>query len=604
MRSWSWILLASALPAQTQPWIDLAGPWRISHRDDPRHAESAFDDSRWATVALPGTSFDRPEFFWLRKTIDLPPPLAGAKLALTLGKVVENYELFVEGQRLAQIGDYSAAQSRLARPRTFDLPPLPAGRVTIAVRGRIARQPGMVGSNAWANQPDTGPYLLTGVENAPRYAGPAFVHRLRLERTLDLVGGTALVGLGLIPLLMFLKERDRWAYFWLALHAFAVGVRRLQIALLIGVDSTPWASYFNTQGAHLMVLLEFVVAALALPATWFRLIGWPLVAAYSLRVLPEWPFRGLEVLAPVVLVWAWRQSSGTARHWIVGSAAVLAVMQASVDASRGTIFEHLPAAQFQIGPYSGSMHSLAAAFFTLAMVLLLVRGLLADRAEKQRLAGELEAARVVQQFLLPSSGARTQAFTLEAVYEPAAEVGGDFHWSRSDPDGALIAVVGDVSGKGLRAAMLVSVAIGILRNEKSSSPGAILGALNGGLAGHTGGGFVTCCCARFAADGTVTIANAGHPSPYCDGREVAVEAGLPLGVVAGVAYEESAVQGESFTLVSDGVVEAENSRRELFGFERTREISTKSAHEIAAAAKAWGQNDDITVVTVRRRSAA
>ena len=98
----------------------------------------------------------------------------------------------------------------------------------------------------------------------------------------------------------------------------------------------------------------------------------------------------------------------------------------------------------------------------------------------------------------------------------------------------------------------------------------------------------------------MTIANAGHPSPYCDGREVTVEAGLPLGVVAGVTYEESVVQGERFTFVSDGVVEAENSRRELFGFDRTRESSTKSAREIAEAAKAWGQNDDITVVTVRR----
>ena len=147
---------------------------------------------------------------------------------------------------------------------------------------------------------------------------------------------------------------------------------------------------------------------------------------------------------------------------------------------------------------------------------------------------------------------------------------------------------------------LVSATIGMLRRENSSSPGGILTGLNDALAGHTGGGFVTCCCARFGADGTVTIANAGHPSPYCDGREVEVAAGLPLGVVGEVAYEESVVQGERFTFVSDGVVEAENAQRELFGFDRTREISIKSAREIAEAAKAWGQTDDITVVTVRR----
>ena len=146
----------------------------------------------------------------------------------------------------------------------------------------------------------------------------------------------------------------------------------------------------------------------------------------------------------------------------------------------------------------------------------------------------------------------------------------------------------------------MSVAIGILRNEKSSSPAAILGALNEGLTGHTGGGFVTCCCARFDTDGTVTVASAGHPAPYADGRELEVATGLPLGIAPGVTYDESTTTGHHFTFVSDGVVEAENAHRELFGFERTREISTKSAREIAEAAKAWGQNDDITVVTVRR----
>jgi len=98
----------------------------------------------------------------------------------------------------------------------------------------------------------------------------------------------------------------------------------------------------------------------------------------------------------------------------------------------------------------------------------------------------------------------------------------------------------------------------------------------------------------------VVVANAGHPSPYFDGAEAACEAGLPLGVLSGVEYEETVVPGERFTFVSDGVVEAENSVGELFGFERTRAISGQSAGEIAAVATAWGQNDDITVVTARR----
>jgi serine phosphatase RsbU (regulator of sigma subunit) len=103
-------------------------------------------------------------------------------------------------------------------------------------------------------------------------------------------------------------------------------------------------------------------------------------------------------------------------------------------------------------------------------------------------------------------------------------------------------------------------------------------------------------------DGQLTVANAGHPSPYVDGREAEVEAGLPLGIVADATYEEAVSQGSIITVVSDGVVEAENAQRELFGFERTLAMSKISAHEIADAAKAWGQTDDITVVTVRKIS--
>lgn len=98
----------------------------------------------------------------------------------------------------------------------------------------------------------------------------------------------------------------------------------------------------------------------------------------------------------------------------------------------------------------------------------------------------------------------------------------------------------------------------------------------------------------------MTVANAGHPAPYCDGREVKVEPGLPLGIVSGVEYSESITRGEQFTFLSDGVVEAESAERELFGFGRTQAMNTQSAKAIAEAARAWGQNDDITVVTVRR----
>ena len=98
------------------------------------------------------------------------------------------------------------------------------------------------------------------------------------------------------------------------------------------------------------------------------------------------------------------------------------------------------------------------------------------------------------------------------------------------------------------------------------------------------------------------VSNAGHLPPYSDGGELALDPALPLGISPDNAYTEAQLTwGPEWTFISDGVPEATNARGELFGFERTRAISAKPAREIAEAARAWGQNDDITVVTVKRR---
>jgi len=151
--------------------------------------------------------------------------------------------------------------------------------------------------------------------------------------------------------------------------------------------------------------------------------------------------------------------------------------------------------------------------------------------------------------------------------------------------------------------MVVSLVTGAIRNRQSDAPGAILGELNRVLCESLDGGFVTAVVARFFDDGQIVLANAGHPSPYLQGSEVSLPEGLPLGIDTTTQYEERALPmtaREQMTFVSDGVIEAANANGELFGFERTREISTKPAKEIASVARAWGQNDDITVVTVRR----
>jgi len=101
----------------------------------------------------------------------------------------------------------------------------------------------------------------------------------------------------------------------------------------------------------------------------------------------------------------------------------------------------------------------------------------------------------------------------------------------------------------------------------------------------------------------MTIANAGNLAPYLNGKELAVASGLPLGILAEGSYEETRYQlatNDRLTFLSDGVVEATNEKRELFGFERTQQISNQAAAAIADTAKNFGQEDDISVVTVMR----
>jgi sigma-B regulation protein RsbU (phosphoserine phosphatase) len=175
-------------------------------------------------------------------------------------------------------------------------------------------------------------------------------------------------------------------------------------------------------------------------------------------------------------------------------------------------------------------------------------------------------------------------------------------------EGGLLVVVGDVAGKGLPAAMLVSVLVGAIRGvaEYTASPAELLASLNERLVGRGGGSFSTALVAHIAAGGAVTIANAGHLSPYLDGREVELNGALPLGVMSGTAYETTQfhlASGSRLTFYSDGVVEAQNHKGELFGFDRAKNLSTQPAAAIVEAAKAFGQEDDITVVTIARDAA-
>jgi serine phosphatase RsbU (regulator of sigma subunit) len=182
-------------------------------------------------------------------------------------------------------------------------------------------------------------------------------------------------------------------------------------------------------------------------------------------------------------------------------------------------------------------------------------------------------------------------------------VGGDFFQVLPHPaDGSLLIVVGDVAGKGVEAGMLAALIVGAIRTsvEFTSEPQRILSLLNNRLQGR---GLVTCLALRVAPDGEATLANAGHLPPYLNGSEMVVEGALPLGAVAGIDIPVSRFQlaeGDSLILMTDGVVEAQDAQGHLFGFERIGKLlkDGTSGAALALAAQNFGQQDDITVLTL------
>jgi GAF domain-containing protein len=221
--------------------------------------------------------------------------------------------------------------------------------------------------------------------------------------------------------------------------------------------------------------------------------------------------------------------------------------------------------------------------------------------ERAAYAAELQAASTVQQLLLQSASQATPGFKLESVYLPASEVGGDFFFVAPAPDGSITAVIGDVSGKGLTAAMRVAMILGALRRETSYDPCDILAGLNNILISQGQLGFTTACCVRIALSGEYTIANAGHVSPYLSGRELSTPSALPLGLVPDQVYASvrgSLAASERLVLLSDGVLEARAPDGELYGFERLPSLTLQPAKLIADTAQQFGQEDDITVLTL------
>jgi serine phosphatase RsbU (regulator of sigma subunit)/ketosteroid isomerase-like protein len=246
-----------------------------------------------------------------------------------------------------------------------------------------------------------------------------------------------------------------------------------------------------------------------------------------------------------------------------------------------------------------------------------------ERMERERLEQELEVARSIQQASLPKEVPTPEDWQIAPYYQPARQVGGDFYDFHLLPEGKLGLAVGDATGKGVPAALVMSTTCGMLRlaAQSYSSPGQILQRVNEALCPNIPSNmFVTCFYAIVdPISATLSYANAGHNLPCCshdDQAATELEArGMPLGLMPQMSYEEKEtvlVPGERVFFYTDGLIEAHNPKGEMFGTPRLRGLLSESygvgngfsvtlmEELVRFTGERWEQEDDITLLTLRR----
>jgi serine phosphatase RsbU (regulator of sigma subunit) len=249
----------------------------------------------------------------------------------------------------------------------------------------------------------------------------------------------------------------------------------------------------------------------------------------------------------------------------------------------------------------------------LAIVYAVIRYSIAHQQRQTNLEREFQNARELQQILVPETLPEIPGFTLTSAYRPAQEVGGDFFQIiplEGTQQGSTLIVLGDVSGKGLKAAMSVSLIIGAVRTlaKFAPQPAQMLAEINQRLHGRLQNGFATCIVLLLNPDGACSLSSAGHPGPYLNERELELPGALPLGLDTTTTYQQLEVQlkeGDHFSLYTDGLLEARNHSGELYGFERLEVLfgTRPSASRASEEAVAFGQEDDVTVLTLTRLAA-
>jgi hypothetical protein len=640
---------ASLLAAQSfdldrdrEPVISLDGLWRFHPGDSPLlpspdqksetaelWAQPGFDDSSWRLLRSDNSWSDQgyPDmsgFGWYRFTVHVP---AGPQpKSLMLAPIITSFEVYVDGRLVGRSGDMppNVIPNTRIYPQVFEL----------TQTGSPTRRDVSVAIRVW-HSPMWADYVGGGPLRAGHLAGDTNI--ITLERNHQAVTrnshfvdyysysiASGIIGIAILCLFLFRPaERE---YLWFALMLLA---QSLDCALYVSKEiyASPPVPVFDLADGICSALNFFAAFCFFSKVLRYhaRRIGRVCLALVVLSPFPAifyWPGWATPATSATIqlfcllpaAVWIFsvlgkRAISGNldARlllvptlldlGFFVADNVAIVLNQAGLTRLPRILEQPLP-----LPPFTMQTGVFLHIFFLLAMLVFLIRRFALARQQEEKIALEREAGRQIQLILLPDRLDQSQYFTVECAYCPAEQVGGDFFQQIADDDGGMTIVIGDVSGKGLPAATMVSLLVGAIRAEAShgANPATLLASLNERIMGRSRGGFTTCLAARFSANGLMTVANAGHLPPYINGEEIDLQGALPLGIVSDAEYESTTIQlapGDCITFLTDGVPEAQTRTGELFGFDRTREISTQPADRIAHAACSFGQSDDVTVVT-------
>jgi sigma-B regulation protein RsbU (phosphoserine phosphatase) len=632
------LALSGSLPAQSydlatngQRIIALDQLMRFHPGDDPTlgWASTAFDDSAWPLIRgdQPWYTQGYPKltgFAWYRFTVTLPSH--PGPLALWVPLIATNFQIFADGRLIAENGA---------------MPPHPIPRygpnLVFAIPADLARsgQPLSFAIRVWHYRWEH--ELSGGPQESMQLGDAGLMREWQAQRWHTLFWLNTqfninclvclLAGLGSL-VLFFLRPTDReflwfgvWEGFnvlyillatWCEFHSYNVIVWRLGGAVLLAGLNVCLPILIRHFGRTERTRLYWAAIVVALLDSALNVLaGFNLISVFEFSLVEAVMKLLIGALNCGLLFQTAKDSKVEMRIFAlpvaiyflnltaVYASFVLLVQGASWVVSYGQLFISFTNWPFPLGTYQATGIAVQLALFTI-LLFRFVR----TRSDEERYKTELEAARTVQQVLVPEEIPTIPGFALASVYKPAGQVGGDFFQIIPIANGGVLVAIGDVSGKGMPAAMTVALLVGTLRTlaHYTQKPSEILAAMNQRMLARSSGGFTTCLVLTVSAAGTLTAANAGHIAPYVNGRELTLANGLPLGLSAHEQYAETVfalAANEQLTLMTDGVVEARASDSELLGFDRVQAMTTQSADAIVHAAQAFGQDDDITVMTLR-----